>query len=349
VSVNSPLITAVIPTYRRPKLLKRAILSVLRQTYENIQVCVYDNDSGDNTAEMVAEIANSDDRVKYHCHSTNIGMISNINYGISQVNTPLFSILSDDDVMLPDFYAEALRGLEIYPEAIFSAGSVVNMTQEGQVIGVTLSSWPHDGYFSPPEGLYAMLGGRHPIMTAILFRREVIDIYGGIDPDIVVSDLDFEVRIAARFPFVISKRPCGIFVAHPLSAGIQADTSWVWPSCLKLIQNLMDDSSIALDIRENVEQHLVKYFKNTIFILGLRSAIRGNFVDTRKSMDVLDSHYRAHTKATILRLTTQVFEHVQFIHRLAHLSYDFREVIYGLKNAKLQKEYGHLAKFLELG
>ncbi len=347
-SVDKPLITAVIPTYCRPKLLKRAILSVLRQTYGNIQVCVYDNASNDNTAEIVAEIANGDKRVKYHRHATNIGMVANINYGISQVNTSLFSILSDDDIILPNFYEEALNGFNMYPDAIFSAGSVINMTQDGRIIGIALYSWPKDGYFSPPVGLHAMIGGRHPIMTAILFRREVIDIYGGMDPDITVSDLDFELRIAARFPFVISKKPCGIFVAHPLSAGIQADASWIWPSCLKLIQNLMDDPYITLDIRKNTERCLVKYFKDTIFMLGLRSAIRGNFADATKSADVLDSHYRSHTKASALKLTVHIFERIRFIHRLARLSYDFREVIYSIKNAKLQKEFGYLAKFLEL-
>jgi len=75
VSVHSPLITTVIPTYRRPRLLKRAILSALGQTYRNIQVCVYDNASGDETAEVVAGIANGDRRVKYYCHPTNIGMM----------------------------------------------------------------------------------------------------------------------------------------------------------------------------------------------------------------------------------------------------------------------------------
>jgi glycosyltransferase involved in cell wall biosynthesis len=348
VSADRPLITVIIPTYRRPKLLKRAILSVVRQTYRNIQICVYDNNSGDDTAEVVAEIASDDSRVKYSRHSTNIGMIANINYGISKVATPLFSILSDDDVMLPGFYEEALRGFDEHPEAMFSAGSVVNMTQDGTVVGVTLSAWPRDGYFSPPEGLYAMLGGRHPIMTAILFRKEVIDIYGGIDPDIVVSDLDFEVRIAARFPFVISKKPCGIFVAHPLSAGIQANASWIWPGCLKLLQNLMNDASVPLNVRINAEHRLIKYFTNTLFTLGLRSAIRGDFVDARKAADVLGGHYRTYANAAAIRLITYIFERVRFIHRLARLSYDFREVIYGIKNTKLQKEFGHLSKFLEL-
>src|SRR5690242_8086487 len=37
------LITAVIPTYRRPHLLRRAITSVLTQESAPLQVCVYDN------------------------------------------------------------------------------------------------------------------------------------------------------------------------------------------------------------------------------------------------------------------------------------------------------------------
>ncbi|MEK7713004.1 MAG: glycosyltransferase, partial [Nitrospirota bacterium] len=35
-----PLITTIIPTYRRPKLLRRAIKSALNQTYPHLQVCV---------------------------------------------------------------------------------------------------------------------------------------------------------------------------------------------------------------------------------------------------------------------------------------------------------------------
>jgi glycosyltransferase involved in cell wall biosynthesis len=54
---TKPLITTIIPTYRRPKLLRRAIKSVLNQTYLHFQVCVYDNASGDETAEVVSELA----------------------------------------------------------------------------------------------------------------------------------------------------------------------------------------------------------------------------------------------------------------------------------------------------
>ncbi len=73
--IAKPLITTIIPTYRRPKLLRRAIKSVLNQTYPHFQVCVYDNASGDETALVVDEIAKADPRVKYYCHSENIGSV----------------------------------------------------------------------------------------------------------------------------------------------------------------------------------------------------------------------------------------------------------------------------------
>ena len=72
-SETTPQITTIIPTYRRPHLLRRAIQGVLNQTYSDFQVCVYDNASGDETAQVVAEFAARDNRVKYHCHSQNIG------------------------------------------------------------------------------------------------------------------------------------------------------------------------------------------------------------------------------------------------------------------------------------
>ena len=79
-----PLITTIIPTYRRPNLLRRAIKSVLNQTYPHCQVCVCDNTSGDETANVVAKIAKKDPhpRVKYHCHPENIGAIKNFKYGL---------------------------------------------------------------------------------------------------------------------------------------------------------------------------------------------------------------------------------------------------------------------------
>src|ERR1039457_3092631 len=96
-------VTAVIPTYRRPHLLKRAIQSVLAQTHLDLRVRVYDNASGDETADVVRRFADTDARVSYFAHAANIGATRNFEYGIRDVATPFFSCLSDDDVLFPEF------------------------------------------------------------------------------------------------------------------------------------------------------------------------------------------------------------------------------------------------------
>jgi glycosyltransferase involved in cell wall biosynthesis len=214
--IVDPLITTIILTYQRPQLLKRALSSVLKQTYPHFQVCVYDNASGDETEEIVREFLEKDSRVKYHCHPQNIGMIANYEYALKEVKTPYFSLLSDDDLILPWFFEEALKGLQSYPEAAFSACSALIMSDKGKIIRVPLDMWPREGCFNPPDGLLEMIS-KYPVPTCILFRGEVIQ-ETPIDMDNALTwDCDFLLQIAARYPIAINKRPCGIFLHHDSS------------------------------------------------------------------------------------------------------------------------------------
>src|SRR2546425_747839 len=123
-------ITTIIPTFRRPKLLERAILSALRQTYPHIQVCVYDNASMDETAELVAKIGEQDSRLKYYCHRENIGSGANFQFGLQNTETPFFSFLSDDDYLLPNFYERAMEDFQRFPDIALFAGSCISLKDD---------------------------------------------------------------------------------------------------------------------------------------------------------------------------------------------------------------------------
>ena len=71
--ITKPLITTIIPTYQRPKLLRRAIKSGLNQNYPHFQVCVYDNASGDETETVVREFTAKDSRIQYFRQEKNRG------------------------------------------------------------------------------------------------------------------------------------------------------------------------------------------------------------------------------------------------------------------------------------
>ena len=193
---QGPAITALLPTFRRPALLRRAIGSVLTQTYRNIRLRIFDNASGDDTAGVVAEYQRADPRVTYHCHPENIGALNNFHHAIQQVDTPFFSILSDDDVLLPDFYETVLEGFEQHPEIIFAAAATIQMDENGRVVDVPVSKWTQS-YLPAGAGALAMMQHGHPEWTSILFRREWIAQSGGTDIETGFHhDYDFEFRAA---------------------------------------------------------------------------------------------------------------------------------------------------------
>lgn len=206
-------VTIIILTYRRPGLLKRAISSALRQTYPDFQVHVYDNASGDETQEVVEEFLKKDSRLKYHCHPENIGMIANYEYALSRVETPYFSLLSDDDLLFPWFLEIAMQAMDEVPQAAFFAGSTLIMSEEGKVIRVPLDFWSREGIYLPPEGFLEMIS-QYPVPTCVLFQRKVIQEFPIDKENVLVWDCDFLLRIAARYVIVVNKRPCGIFLHH---------------------------------------------------------------------------------------------------------------------------------------
>ncbi len=67
-----PMVTTVLTTFRNPKLLVRAIKSVLSQKFSDFRLSVYDDASGDDTESVVAKIAAGDSRITYHRHPTNV-------------------------------------------------------------------------------------------------------------------------------------------------------------------------------------------------------------------------------------------------------------------------------------
>ena len=142
-----PLITVIIPTFRRPKLLRRAILSVLNQTFSAFQVCIYDDASNDTTTQkVVTELAETDSRIKYYRQEQNIGAAANFNYGLKEVNTPFFSFLSDDDLLLPHFLEVAMQSLSSNPDAMFYAGLTIQV-EDNKIIGISKNGGRF-GYFS---------------------------------------------------------------------------------------------------------------------------------------------------------------------------------------------------------
>lgn len=103
---KSGLVSIIIPTYKRPKMLGRAIESTLKQTYKNIEIIVVD-DNDENSefrkaTEDFMERYKNNPNIKYVKHNINKGGALARNTGINIANGEYISFLDDDDEYLPE-------------------------------------------------------------------------------------------------------------------------------------------------------------------------------------------------------------------------------------------------------
>ncbi|KFN43132.1 hypothetical protein N789_11255 [Arenimonas oryziterrae DSM 21050 = YC6267] len=334
-------ITTVIPTFRRPALLRRAILSVLAQEGPSFQVCVYDNASGDETAAVVAELAAVDARVKYYCHDHNIGPFENFQHALARITTPYFSTLSDDDFLLSGFFEAGIQGLEAHPEAVFWAGLTIRQTGEGTVVAASLENWPREGLFLPPEGMFEMLRGNPLCWTSILFRREVLDEVGLLDMQVGgPADLDYLLRVTARRSYVISKKPAAVFLLSQQSFSETAPFAAFWPGWLKLIDNTQAIAELPGPARERVQQILHSDARRMLFRRAAGALAKRNYPFVRQSADVLRQHYRERLRGALLSSLTGLCSRVGWLQKLYSGAYAALERRLIKSRSGLQERYG---------
>lgn len=230
------MISIVIPTFNRSALLSRAIDSVRKQTYADWKLLVVDNASPDDTPEIMAELMRSDDRIHYHRHPENIGMLANWEFAISQVDTAHFSLLCDDDYLLPDFFEAAAREMTRHPELGLCFGVANVVDEEGKKLSVAPNPMT-PGYYPAGAGAAAMMIQQHPATPAILFRTECFKAAGGFDRrSLYVADLDMILRVAFRYPVKFFEEESACYVVH--AGNSFKDVSGWHPGLLNLVGNL---------------------------------------------------------------------------------------------------------------
>lgn len=95
-------VSVVIPTHNRSKLVKRAIDSVLRQTYQNFEIIVVSDGSTDDTDFVLKEISKNDPRVKFIAYENAKGANYARNIGIKEAAGDFVAFLDDDDEWMPE-------------------------------------------------------------------------------------------------------------------------------------------------------------------------------------------------------------------------------------------------------
>lgn len=267
---RSPLITTIIPTYKRPRLLKRAIQSVINQTFTDLKICIYDNASDDETEAIVNEFMKLDRRINYHKHEKNIGAMANFQFGLDEVETPFFSFLSDDNFLFPDFYRESVNSLNLNKKYMFYCTPMLAANKDWEI--QLVASWESGEYDT--ASAFMGLWEKIIVWDGVVFRSDVIKNIKKLTG--YYGDLSFLMQCASKYSFYVSSYPgaCEVWTNNNLSATMSIQD--IKSSLTQLWIDVIDNGDLQFDLREKSKKEWEKMAVGRYYRMSLKKFLEND-------------------------------------------------------------------------
>lgn len=196
----SKLVSAVIPTYRRPEMAQEAIRNVIDQSYRPLQLIVVDDNGVGHTdqkrtAELVDSLRSVAEDVgialRYEVMERNLGAAAARNRGADLSEGEYLTFLDDDDSWRPERIAVLARELDANDAASFAYSAVEVHDRESGAVTYILPKEAH--------GIAKRLLAHNEIGTTscALIRKRIFDQVGGFDEQLPSrQDVDLWIRLA---------------------------------------------------------------------------------------------------------------------------------------------------------
>lgn len=91
------LISVIIPVYNNAKYFEKCILSVINQSYKNMEIIIINDGSTDNVKDIILKYKDIDERISYYENDKNMGVSYSRNFGLSKARGNYVYFLDSDD------------------------------------------------------------------------------------------------------------------------------------------------------------------------------------------------------------------------------------------------------------
>ena len=121
---ESSKVSIGLPVYNGELFLKKALDSILNQTFSNFELIISDNDSTDSTQKICQEYAKNDKRIQFIKQKKNIGAFSNFYFVLTKAKCKYFMWAAVDDYWDIDFIKKNLGVLECNSNVVCSISKI---------------------------------------------------------------------------------------------------------------------------------------------------------------------------------------------------------------------------------
>lgn len=174
-------VSIVLPTYNGERYIKKSIDSILRQTYQNLELVIVDDCSTDQTNAIINEYAKNDNRIHIIRNNTNQKLPKSLNIGFSECDGDYYTWTSDDNI----YYEEAIEKMVSFLENNAKYNFVFTCEEFIDENG------NHIGYREHPQDMNEMYCN-NIVSACFLYRKMVHEELGGYDTSkFLIEDYDF--------------------------------------------------------------------------------------------------------------------------------------------------------------
>ncbi|MEZ6090212.1 MAG: glycosyltransferase [Pirellulaceae bacterium] len=171
-----PLISVILPVYNAERYVREAVESILRQTYQTLELIALiavDDDSTDSSFEILEELAAADDRLRLFTRPSK-ACTQALNLGIDLARGDWIARMDADDIAFPQRFEEQLRYLQNHESVVAVGSSVILIDGDGDEIGEQLVNG------NPQEIADSILLGMGGLMhPTVMMRTEALKQVGG--------------------------------------------------------------------------------------------------------------------------------------------------------------------------
>lgn len=191
-------VSVIIPTFNRASFLKRAVDSVLDQSYKEFELIVIDDGSTDNTAELIKAY---DKQLKY-IYQENKGPAHAKNTGIRESKADFIAFLDSDDRWAKDKLQSQLESMQANPDYLISHTQEI-WHKNGKLLNQKQKHKKYNGFIFDKCLPICAVG-----MSTVMARRELFDAIGLFDESLpCCEDYDLWLRASTKFPFLLVDKP----------------------------------------------------------------------------------------------------------------------------------------------
>jgi len=194
--IGNLLVSVVITNFNYARFLAEAVTSALNQDDVDVEVIVVDDRSTDDSQQVIAELAESDPRVRSIVRPVNGGPVAAFNDGVAAAHGTYLVRLDADDLLTPGSLARSVALAERFPTVGFVYGNPVHfhgvVPQRARTRPTGFTVWSGHDWLALRCGLAVNC----ITSPEVLMRTSVLREVGGMRPLHHAHDFELWMRLA---------------------------------------------------------------------------------------------------------------------------------------------------------